>query len=174
MCAASSECVSTICGGNVPTCCAVACPSVCYSCQGGASCVPACNSATGCAPLAASGCPTNIACRDRVAGWSGARCEWYSADSPGKCSNGGGCTTMSQYEYCDGAPRGGATSSVACGSTACRRTSACQRGDAKPAGVADVCFTDSLQHGCAAGQACDAQGTCKKNFGQSCMSGSEW
>lgn len=161
-CTAGADCASNNCIGGF--CCSTSvCPLSCNTCATGV-CKSLCASAQGCNATIGNSC-TSVTCSNAVAGWNNVTCERYSGSiSPGLCQLDGTCTNLSSYQYCDRLPK---MATYSCGSVGCRINSTCQLNSSPPSMVSQICFTDKMQHGCAANQRCSSgSATCKKILGK--------
>ena len=176
-CSANSECSTNICAGAATKCCNTACSSPCFDCAvsglPAGQCAGTCSTAAGCGNAA---CPA-VLCQNKVKGWGGMNsrtCEFYTTNTPsGVCTSRndgaltfpaqGACAATSNLNYCLGATLD--TTSFVCANAACRKTTTCQNGAAKPTVLGDVCFVAFETGACTGGDVCDATGQCKQAFG---------
>ncbi|MCF7798304.1 S8 family serine peptidase [Candidatus Woesearchaeota archaeon] len=128
------------------------------------------------ASAAESGCG-DVDCSGYIYGWVGNTCQPYGT-SAGYCDAAGTCDTSADPTSCNVAPVG--SGGPTCGSAGCVDSSSCLIGGPTSAydEISEVCHVDGAQHGCSAGQVCDATGTCvdtsAPTFGDVSISGHDY
>ncbi len=158
-CTSDTQCGVNFCVDDV--CCDSKCDDTCQSCdqsgnEGYCTTIPQNTDPDG-------ECGTTI-CSAWIYGWSSGNCVTYSTSTAynGLCSGGTSCNNVATS--CSGA---GATS-VSCKDSNCNKSCPANSYVTNYDSYAEVCYVDGAQHGCAAGEGCNAEGDCLAQNGQSC------